>query len=131
MPTLWCPQCRDEYREGFSACADCGVPLVAVRPTEPVASAPVTAPTRPLGPGDDPVELANVSAVEAEMIAAQIRGVGMRADVIGVGTAGQVPAIQVTQGVRALGGRFDLAAAQAVLADLAETGDAAAPLADT
>jgi len=23
----WCPQCGAEYREGFTVCADCGVPL--------------------------------------------------------------------------------------------------------
>ena len=24
----WCPKCRNEYREGFTVCADCGVDLV-------------------------------------------------------------------------------------------------------
>ena len=24
----WCPKCRNEYREGFTVCADCGVELV-------------------------------------------------------------------------------------------------------
>jgi hypothetical protein len=35
---MYCPQCGAEYREGFTRCADCGVPLVAVLPTEPPAS---------------------------------------------------------------------------------------------
>lgn len=26
----WCPKCRNEYREGFTVCADCGVELVDV-----------------------------------------------------------------------------------------------------
>jgi len=26
----WCPKCRNEYREGFTVCADCGVALVDV-----------------------------------------------------------------------------------------------------
>lgn len=26
----WCPKCRNEYREGFKVCADCGVELVDV-----------------------------------------------------------------------------------------------------
>ena len=30
-----CPQCRAEYREGFSVCADCGVELVSALPPEP------------------------------------------------------------------------------------------------
>jgi len=25
---MFCPECRAEYREGFEACADCGIPLV-------------------------------------------------------------------------------------------------------
>ncbi|MDQ1258048.1 MAG: hypothetical protein QG656_2657 [Candidatus Hydrogenedentes bacterium] len=32
---MYCPKCRAEYREGFTECADCGVPLVARRPPEP------------------------------------------------------------------------------------------------
>ena len=25
----WCPKCRNEYKEGYEVCADCGTPLVA------------------------------------------------------------------------------------------------------
>lgn len=32
---MFCPQCRREYREGFTSCADCRVPLVAELPPEP------------------------------------------------------------------------------------------------
>lgn len=31
---MFCPQCRDEYREGFDRCAYCGVPLVHSLPAE-------------------------------------------------------------------------------------------------
>lgn len=31
----FCPNCRDEYRPGFTVCTDCGVPLVAELPSEP------------------------------------------------------------------------------------------------
>jgi predicted amidophosphoribosyltransferase len=34
--TMYCPQCRGEYRAGFTHCADCGLPLVVRRPA-PVA----------------------------------------------------------------------------------------------
>ena len=32
---MFCPKCRAEYREGFTVCADCGVPLVAELPASP------------------------------------------------------------------------------------------------
>ena len=25
---MWCPKCKAEYREGFTKCSDCGLPLV-------------------------------------------------------------------------------------------------------
>lgn len=31
---MFCPQCRSEYREGFTRCESCDVPLVAVLPPE-------------------------------------------------------------------------------------------------
>jgi hypothetical protein len=32
---MFCPQCRTEYREGFTVCADCQVDLVAALTPEP------------------------------------------------------------------------------------------------
>jgi len=32
---MFCPKCRAEYREGFTECADCKVPLVSELPPEP------------------------------------------------------------------------------------------------
>jgi hypothetical protein len=32
---MFCPQCRREYREGFTSCYDCDVPLVVELPLEP------------------------------------------------------------------------------------------------
>lgn len=31
---MYCPQCQDEYRDGFTECSDCHVPLVAGAPPE-------------------------------------------------------------------------------------------------
>ncbi|MCL5035169.1 MAG: DUF2007 domain-containing protein [Bacteroidetes bacterium] len=33
---MFCPQCKTEYRPGFTRCADCGVDLVDRLPEEPV-----------------------------------------------------------------------------------------------
>ena len=49
----YCPQCRDEFREGFTTCADCGVALVAV--LSPVAEAEVAALVARFQEGSAPV----------------------------------------------------------------------------
>ncbi len=33
---MYCPTCRTEYREGFTRCHDCNIPLVNALPLEPV-----------------------------------------------------------------------------------------------
>ncbi len=43
---MYCPQCRVEYREGFTECADCKVPLLAGSPQP-----------EPPGPFDPSIEL--------------------------------------------------------------------------
>jgi hypothetical protein len=45
---VYCPKCRAEYREGFSKCSDCQIPLVAEKPAAPK------------GPGDPELELVTV-----------------------------------------------------------------------
>ncbi len=37
---MFCPQCRTEYREGFTVCADCGMTLVPELPLEPPTEMP-------------------------------------------------------------------------------------------
>ena len=32
---MFCPQCKAEYRSGFTRCSDCDVPLVTSLPAEP------------------------------------------------------------------------------------------------
>ena len=129
MATMWCPQCGAEYREGFSECSDCGVALVADAPAEPEPRTP-REPGRPLDPGDDSVELLRVNAVEAELIAAQLRGAGIHAGVIAVGTAGELVAIQHSEGSRVMVRRGDFAAAQAALADIESSDQTASAIYD-
>ena len=31
---MFCPKCKAEYREGFTVCADCNIPLVKEKPPE-------------------------------------------------------------------------------------------------
>jgi hypothetical protein len=44
---MFCPQCKAEYRVGFTRCSDCGVELVDLLPAEPVE------PAEPLDPRRD------------------------------------------------------------------------------
>jgi hypothetical protein len=40
-PKVFCPECRSEYREGFTKCADCGVELVPECPIDEALSKPI------------------------------------------------------------------------------------------
>ena len=72
----WCPQCRTEYRPGFTHCADCGVPLVDELPPE--------APSEELPPDDslrrprDPVHLLHCpTTLDADATLALLRSFGI------------------------------------------------------
>ena len=59
---MFCPSCRDEYREGFTHCADCGAELVEELPPEPAEPR--------IGP-----ELVEVFEAHGHMQAEMVRGV--------------------------------------------------------
>ena len=49
-----CPQCKAEYRDGFTVCADCDVPLVYADRLSDHALAPPATPIEPGDPEEDP-----------------------------------------------------------------------------
>jgi hypothetical protein len=85
----FCPRCGDEYRTGFTHCADCGVALVD-------APAPEDDPSRPYEPSSrfDPsdyesVELVRVltaaTQIQAEVVLSALRSADLRAYIAGTG----------------------------------------------
>ena len=131
---MWCPEGHGEYREGFAVCAECGAALVDTPP----ANAEYDEANReeahheivgPFLPDDDLVEVATTNAVDAELIAAQIRGAGIPAVVFGVGTAGDLLTVQHSEGSRMMVRRRDGEEAAKVVADL-DTAEATTPITD-
>jgi hypothetical protein len=84
---MFCPQCRQEYREGVTTCGECGLALVGVLPETGQDGAEwmdlVTVLTT-----SDPAETKVVkSLLEAEGIPCMLRGEGLQ-DLVGLGRAG-------------------------------------------
>ncbi|MGD0777523.1 MAG: DUF2007 domain-containing protein [Candidatus Solibacter sp.] len=56
---MYCPQCRSEYRDGFTECSDCHVPLLAgAPPAEPADAFDPTLGLVVVLETNDPVQLA-------------------------------------------------------------------------
>jgi len=74
---MYCPECRAEYREGFTECSDCRVPLVAALPAEPEAEPPADAlpdPDPGPGPPDPDAEMVEVFASADPLVLALAKG---------------------------------------------------------
>jgi hypothetical protein len=72
----FCPACREEFREGFTQCSDCGAALVPELPPEE---------TNNVGEGADSgwEQVAETGQIfEAELMAMRIRGGGIEAQVV-------------------------------------------------
>jgi hypothetical protein len=74
----WCPTCRDEYREGFTTCSECGAALVAALPGDTPAPEETGEGTH--GGWDTVFETA--TAFEAELVAMRLRDAGFEAQVV-------------------------------------------------
>jgi hypothetical protein len=71
----FCPRCREEYREGFTVCADCGVTLVDTQ-----------GPETPAEEGDRLAQWEQVAETaqiyEAELMALRLRESGLEAELV-------------------------------------------------
>jgi hypothetical protein len=74
----WCPTCRDEYRDGFTTCSECGAALVASLDEEPPAPEETGAGTH--GGWDTVFESA--TTFEAELVSLRLRDAGFEAQVV-------------------------------------------------
>jgi hypothetical protein len=134
VPSKWCPEGHGEYREGFAVCADCGAALVETPPADADREAANHEEANrevvgPFLPDDDLVEVATTNGVDAELIAARLRGADIPAVVFGVGTAGALLSIQNSEGSRVMVRRADGEEAARIVADL-DTAEATTPIAD-
>ncbi len=77
----FCPECREEYREGFARCADCGVPLVERLAPLPPEELPLPEKGKgSFGGWDQVAETSQLFA--AELMALRLREAGFEAQVV-------------------------------------------------
>ena len=104
---MFCPNCKSEYVEGITECADCQVALVEELPPEPVPEYEDLRAVRTY-PADYEAELGK-SILEAN---------GIRAVIASDEAGGTLPGLALTQGVRLLVDVEDLEKAETVFKDL-------------
>ena len=124
--SVWCPECRTEYRDGFEVCADCGAALVDTRPPSKRDARPARAEHHhaehhraehhEFTPDDDLVEVARLGVVEAQLVAGRLRAAGIPAVALGMDTA-TGSEMRLSEGARVMVRRADLETAEQVVSD--------------
>ncbi len=124
---MYCPNNHGEFRDGFATCTDCGVPLVATPPTEPVNSdVPATTSATDLDDSNalDPdcrlVLVGEYSTFEAETVCARLEAFGIHSIVQSDSAGGWMPYIESAWRTRVLENERDLEPAQELLAASSE-----------
>ena len=108
---MFCPKCRCEYREGFSECADCKVPLVLELPPEPEPD---------LSWPDLVCITIYDNREEAEFVRGFLGVNGIRAEVFSDDCGGARISLQVAEGVRLMVLRKDAEKALQLLIQIDE-----------
>ena len=92
---MFCPQCKAEYRAGFTKCSDCDVELVNQLPAEP----------QPLSETDHPqlvVVRTYTSNVEADVARTALEAAGIESMVTSDDEGRQSPGLGFTRGTALL-----------------------------
>lgn len=124
MTAAWCRGCASKIARGATTCAVCGVAINDQTPDGLATPAPsavnASKAQRDL---DSLVELIRLDAIEAEIIAAHLRGADIHATVFGIGSAGLLSAIQHSEGSRVMVRARDLETAREIVAECYDAGD--------
>ena len=101
---MYCPQCKGEYREGFTQCADCQIPLVE-EPPQPESN-------------DTPLDLVEVLSTADPGLIALVKSVLEAEDIPYLAHGEHFSRMHATIPVRFLIAKEDVEEAREVLKDL-------------
>lgn len=119
---MFCPNCRSEYVEGITECADCNIALVDALPEEPI-------------PEYEDLRVVRTYSADygAELGKSILEANGITAVIASDEAGGTLPGLALTQGVHLLVDADDLEKARTVFQDLeaSEGSDDLASLAES
>ena len=115
---MFCPQCRSEYREGYTECSDCKIALVSELPPEPDSVLEYVELVTVLATGNPATIAIAKSILQEAEIQHHVKGEGLQ-DLFGAGRIGSGFNI-VTGPAEIQVGKDDEERARKVLEDLEE-----------